>query len=355
MLKLDYSLETPEERNELVKKILEETPDPSEKYLEILADYIILAIAKEEKKLEREQRKIMTENRMATINKRETSLEGLIAQFENGEDGFYNLVAESNKNTLFKPKISITKKDLEEIPELVQVREAIKYWEDKFKTAEGKDKYIIKKAIIDLRKDQYIIKDAYRKPVQIKSTIHQKHNTPLDSGYSFDADGYVIPSGVSLMDPKVISVILCNYSMLKQEAFGEFDRDLWYLMEDFDNLCTDALVEYPLYEKIVEYKIDGLQNIDIQARIEAEFGIKHSVEYISSLWRNKIPKIIASVAEDQFLDWYYLEVEKGKYKKCSRCGEIKLAHNKYFSKNKTSKDGFYSICKACRNAKAKKT
>lgn len=29
-----------------------------------------------------------------------------------------------------------------------------------------------------------------------------------------------------------------------------------------------------------------------------EFGIKHSVEYISSLWRNKIPKLIASAAED---------------------------------------------------------
>ena len=47
-------------------------------------------------------------------------------------------------------------------------------------------------------------------------------------------------------------------------------------------------------------------------------------------------------------------IEKGKYKTCSRCGQIKLAHNKYFSKNKTSKDGFYSICKACRNTKAKK-
>ena len=44
-------------------------------------------------------------------------------------------------------------------------------------------------------------------------------------------------------------------------------------------------------------------------------------------------------------------IEKGKWKKCSRCGQIKLAHNKYFSKNKTSKDGFYSICKNCRNNK----
>ena len=45
-----------------------------------------------------------------------------------------------------------------------------------------------------------------------------------------------------------------------------------------------------------------------------EFGIKHSLEYISSLWRNKIPKIIASYAEDQLLDYYYLNEEKGKYK-----------------------------------------
>ena len=40
-------------------------------------------------------------------------------------------------------------------------------------------------------------------------------------------------------------------------------------------------------------------------------------------------------------------------KKCSGCGQIKLAHNKYFSYNKTSKDGFYSICKKCRNSKNK--
>jgi hypothetical protein len=85
--------------------------------------------------------------------------------------------------------------------------------------------------------------------------------------------------------------------------------------------------------------------------LEEEHGISHSLEYISSLWRKKIPNLIASVAEDEYLSWYYLNVEKGKYKKCSRCGEIKLAHNKYFSYNKTSKDSFYSICKTCRNKK----
>ena len=157
-----------------------------------------------------------------------------------------------------------------------------------------------------------------------------------------------------MLDPAVCSAILCNYSRLKQDSSDQFEGDLYYLMDAFDEVADIALKEYPLYEKIVECKIDGLQNIQIQEILQTEFGIKHSLEYISSLWRKKIPKLIASAAEDEYLDWYYQEVERGKYKRCSRCGEIKLAHNKYFSKNKTSKDGFYSICKKCRNSKAKK-
>ena len=76
-----------------------------------------------------------------------------------------------------------------------------------------------------------------------------------------------------------------------------------------------------------------MPNNDIQMYIQQEFGIKHSIEYISSLWRNKIPKLIASAAEDEWLNYHFNMKEKGKFKRCSRCGRIKLAHNKYFSKN----------------------
>lgn len=349
MIKLDYSLESPEDRNDLVKQILAETPDPNEKYLEVLADYLILCMEKQEKK----ERKILTDNRMATVNKRETSFEGLVSQLENGEDGIYNLITE-NKQTIFQPKVTITKKDLEEIPELKQLREAIETLEAKLKVTEGRDAFIIKRAIIELRKDQYIIKNAYRRPIIPNKLTRSKHMIPLeDETCEFDIDKYPIPAGISLLDPKVCSAILCNYSRLKEDSYDNFEGDTWYLIYDFENVCDKALEEYPVYQRIVEYKIDGMQNVDIQTAIQTEFGIKHSLEYISSLWRNKIPKLIASAAEDMFLDDYYLNVEKGKYKRCSRCGQIKLAHNKYFSKNKTSKDGFYSICKACRNSKKK--
>ena len=348
MIKLDYSLSTPEERNKLVEDILAETPDPSEKYLEILADYLVLCMEKQEKK----ERSLLTENRMVTVNKRETSFEGLVSQLENGEDGIYNLITE-NKNTIFQPKISITAKDLEEIPLLKQLREAINVWEAKLKTIEGKDAFTMKKALIEMRKDQYLIKTAYRAPIVPNKLTRSKCMIELPDTVTFDEEGYPIPEGVSLLDPKVVSAILCNYSKLKEDSDGEFDRDLWYLMQDFDDICEVALKDYPLYERIVELKIDKVQNLEIQETIQLEFGIKHSLEYISSLWRNKIPKLIASAAEDQYLDWYYFNEEKGKYKRCSKCGQIKLAHNKYFSKNKTSKDGFYSICKCCRNSKGK--
>lgn len=178
IIKLDYTISSPEERNELVKKILEENPDPSPKYLEILADYLIMGMDRQE----RRERKIITENRKVTIDKRETSFEGLVNKFENGEDGIYNILNE-NKYTLLQPKVSITKKDLEEIPLLKQLHDSIEFWEGRMKVVEGHDAYIIKRTLIDLRKDQYLIKAAYRRPVTPTKIIHSKSYIPLD-GYN---------------------------------------------------------------------------------------------------------------------------------------------------------------------------
>ena len=68
VIKLDYSLEDPDERVKLVEKIIENTPQEklTNRYLEILANYIIYAKTIKEKK---EEYKINTENRMVSINK----------------------------------------------------------------------------------------------------------------------------------------------------------------------------------------------------------------------------------------------------------------------------------------------
>ena len=117
---------------------------------------------------------------------------------------------------------------------------------------------------------------------------------------------------------------------------------MYYALLALEDLVDRALADYPLYYDLMVYKIDGLKNEEIQQALIETFGVQYSIEYISSLWRNKIPKLIAEQAEKEWLEWHYTEEEVGYWKRCSRCGQIKLGHNKFFSKNKTSKDGWYS-------------
>ena len=348
--KLDYSLQTPQERNELVKKIIDETPPEqlTNKYLTILSDYIIFAMDKEERK----KKKILTDNRMVTVNRRETSFQGLAGQLENGEDGIYNMIA-NDKNIIFMPKVTITEEDIKEIPGLKDLRNAIDNVEKQFKAATGKRKFLLKKQLIEMRQDQYVLKSAYRQPMYMMNVTKSFSKLQLDGKITITEDGQVKSTElVSLFDQKHVSALLCNYSKLKEDAWSKFSSDSYYLMEDLDNLIERTLKDkYPLYYDLLIYKIDGKQNIEIQELLNEKHGIKHSVEYISSLWRNKIPKLLAEQAQEDYLIWYYTMQERGKWKRCSRCGEVKLAHNRFFSKNKTSKDGFYSICKCCRNKK----
>ena len=349
-IKLDYTIEDPEERVKLVEKIVENAP-PSKltnRYLEILADYIIFAMNKKEKK----EKTINTDNRMVTINRRETSFQGLVGKFENGEDGIYNMIID-DKNVLLTPKYQITQEDIEQIPALRQLREEIEKVEEQEKKARGKKKFLLKKQIIQMRQDQYVIKSAYRPVTYSLNLIRSISSLDLTDHIEINEKGDIVNKGIiSLFNPTHVSVLLCNYSKIKESCWGKFNSDIYYLMIILEQAIDAVFKEdFPILYDILIYKIDGKSNLQIQNLLLNDHGTTHSIEYISSLWRKKIPKMIAEYIQKEELVWYYTTVEKGKWKRCSRCGQIKLAHNKFFSKNNTSKDKFYSICKECRNKK----
>ena len=351
-LKLDYTIKDPAARVELVNKIIAETPQNklTPRYLEIMADYMIFAMDKQE----RAKKKILTDNHMVTVNKRETSFEGLIAKFENGEDGIYSMIT-NDKNIIFTPKISITPQDIEVVPGLKQLREAIEDLEKKLPQASGRQKYIIKKSIIEMRKDQYILKNSYYQPIHVTNLTRTFSYIPLIEEIQVEPNGSLDINGFSLLIPEHVSIVLCNYCKIKQDTWDRFDSDARYVITDLENLIEKHIKDrYPMFYDLIIYKIDGMTNENIQATLENDYGVRHSVEYISSLWRKKIPKLIAEAAQRDWLEWHFTYEEYGKWKRCSRCGRIKLAHNMFFSKNNTSKDGFYSICKSCRNAKTNK-
>ena len=349
-IKMDFSLTSREDRLAKVNEIIANTPAErlTPFYLDKLAKYLTDPITAQEKK----EKFIYTENQMITVNKRETSYEGLASKFESGEDGIFNIIA-NDKNIRFTFKKQISQNDIDTIPGLSELVEAINRVEQEMKAATGKRKFLLGQQIIAMRKDQYELKNDIRQSPHSKTLIKTLAKINLEEKITIDKEGNPHSAGyISFFNPEHISLLLCNYAQLKEESWDRFDSDMKWALLDLEKLVESCLKEkYPLYYDLVIYKIDGKQNIEIQQLLNDKYNIKHSVEYISALWRNKIPKLISKYAEDEYLIWHYTFKEYGKWKRCSKCGQIKLAHNHFFSKNKTSKDGFYSICKECRNKK----
>ena len=352
-IKLDYALKTVEERNALVNRILAEAPSSqlTDKYLEILGNYLLdITMTKEDKK----NKYITTANRQVTIDKRETSYEELVSKFENGEDGVYNLI-NNDKNQYLTHKVEITEEDIAEIPELAELKAEIEKIEAQAKAATGKNKYLLKKQVIEMRQQQYLLKEIFKHPMRKMGASHTDGNRiEISDEVHFDANGEPTSDAVvTFFKPDHISAILCNFEILNQELAHKYSSDFHYMMRDFKKLLREGLDPYPAYRTLVEAKIQGRTNVEIQQLLIEKHDLHHTPEYISSLWRNKIPKILSEKAKEDYLIWYYTEVERGTWTRCTRCGEVKLAHNRFFSKNNTSKDGYYSICKCCRNAKTK--
>ena len=260
------------------------------------------------------------------------------------------MVSDNPRGTIFRPKITITKRDVEEVPMLAELREEIHRWEEALKKASGKTAFLIKKNLIEMRKEQYLLKSEWYRTVPPVSSMHSAPPAiPLeDTSYADEETHTFVPQGVTLADPKVISAILCNYSRLKEDSYGKFDSDLYWLLDEFDEIAAEALAPYPAFEYIATAKIDGLSNQDIVDELRNSYNTIYSPGYISSLWRTKIPEVISLCA----LKKYTIKTFKDNnwpFKTCSRCGETKPASPLFFSHNKSSKDSFYSICKKCRS------
>lgn len=156
---------------------------------------------------------------MITINKRETSYEGLVVKLENGEDGIYNFMTGGDKNILLVPKIQITEDDIATIPGLKELREEIKKVEIRQRAARGKQKFLLTKQLIEMRQDQYILKSSYKPPVAMMKVTKSVNQIDLDEHITVDKNGDPVSDClVSLFDPHHVCCLLCNYSKLKEDC-----------------------------------------------------------------------------------------------------------------------------------------
>lgn len=355
MMKLDYKIKDRDGRLAHVEKILASTPSDklNPQYLAYMSDYLLFVADKNQtKKEQKAENPIVTKNREVTVSKRQTSLEEVTSNLENGEDGLYALIT-NDKNQIMDNKTRITDQDIEEVPGLRECLDTIEKLKIQFDKAQGPQRYALKRQIIETWQQIYILRSSFRNtPVKGRTSnqIKSMARMVLDEIITLDKDGYPQSDGlISLFNPAHVSFLLCHYSQLKQECMGEFGSDMHYLLMDLEDLVDEVLREdQPILYDLLIWKIDGKLNREIQQLMESHHGVKHNEQYWSTLWRKRIPNLIARKAQENWLLWHFTNEAYGNWKQCGKCGEVKLAHPMFFSKN-TSLDGFYSICKECRS------
>lgn len=125
---------------------------------------------------------------------------------------------------------------------------------------------------------------------------------------------------------------------------NDFQNDLSCILYDLEKLIEKCDFNEKHYA-ILDMLKNGLE----QQQIGEILGV--SKQNINSAL-NVMLKMIINEYEKQYTDWYYLNKVKGTYKKCCRCGEIKLVQE--FDVDKNLKSGIKSACKECRKKDYKK-
>ena len=242
-----------------------------------------------------------------------------------------------NGNYKLDPKPSISKKDLKKYPPLQDYQNYLDYLSKVIKSDEEKKKLIetlktkgvtrysnesklwgfLVNAIGEVKKDMIKTKELLEQPIIWKQPLK-------DSGYKSYEE-------LDMFDKShVLELLRVHRSM----EIVDFQDDLNCILFDLSKLISECKFTDTQREVLNMYS-RGMT----QEKIANELNVTQQA--VNQHLNSVVNKIINKY-EEYYTDWYYLNVSKGKYKKCSKCGEIKLTQQ--FSKNG---DRLRSQCKQC--------
>lgn len=146
---------------------------------------------------------------------------------------------------------------------------------------------------------------------------------------------YNILERVDYLDPTHIRVML-SLGRMKLDP----SKDISIIAYDINKKIKDMYSNGELSDRDM-YIIEGLQYNVPYETLAKELKIKSNNMQIHV---DKICNNIVKSFYNDHMDLYFLNKSKGRYKTCSKCGEIKLVSQ--FDKN--GKKGLKSMCKKCR-------
>ena len=363
-LKFNYNLNTCEERIDFVNEVLEmyrvdgvefyneyfdEVYDQDRKFgkidivigkdksqytesniasaLEMIANYI-LAVDEKDDSI---NYKIYTSEELFNRACREYNVINSVAKANGGLDMNYgeNIIEafpifQLPKNFKKVKELKVEKKDLEKYPPMKDYTDFYEYLKEESKrlwNTKGLSKEDmvrrskIKKILPEIKKDIIEVKKQLQMPIIWKAPLKDNGGADYDE--------------LDMFDKNVVKVLLQVHKQV------DLQDDLSCILVDLDNLINNIKFTERQYE-VLELWRNGL-TIE---NISKELHVKEST--VSITLDRAIDSIIKQY-EKEYEEWYYLNIRKGTYKKCSKCGEVKLISQ--FSKNGNRLRGNCKDCK----------
>ena len=363
-LKFNYNLNTCEERIDFVNEVLEmykvdgvefyneyfdEVYDQDRKFgkidivigkdksqytesniasaLEMIANYI-LAVDEKDKGI---NYKIYTSEELFNRACREYNVINSVAKANGGLDMNYgeNIleafpIFQLPKNFKKVKDLKVEKKDLEKYPPMKDYTDFYEYLKEESKrlwNTKGLSKEDmvrrskIKKILPEIKKDIIEVKKQLQMPIIWKAPLKDNGGADYDE--------------LDMFDKNVVKMLLQVHKQV------DLQDDLSCILVDLDNLINNVEFTKRQYE-VLELWRNGLTIENISKEL-------HVKENTVSITLNRAIDSIIKQYEKEYEEWYYLNIRKGTYKKCSKCGEVKLISQ--FSKNGNRLRGNCKDCK----------
>lgn len=278
-------------------------------FLENMASYIL---AVDEKPKTQKIKIYDSYSEFDRIRKEKEKVENL-SSINGGDESF--LMFRENKNFKKEKKQVVTAEDIKKYPILKDYEDArvdyLKMYQSDLvglglSKADKYKKNLVKKHLGMFKVDMVDVKNAIEKPIIWKN--------PLPDS------GEIEWSEIDFLDKSHVK------ELLRMKGGSNLQEDLHCILMDFENMLSKVKLS-DKQEQVLKLWRKGKTQTEIGNMLNvSQQMIYKQIDTIST-------KIVA-VAEQELEEWYYLNIAKGKYRRCNKCGKVRLESRFQPNKNK---------------------
>lgn len=220
------------------------------------------------------------------------------------------------------------------------------------KVMNGKERYFkMRKMYGELVSDFNKAKEILVRPIEFKSltSTSTEYNFNEDTWYYDESNEIVEVSRnlINFSDPNTYKGLILTYYDLDDKYKDNFNSDMWGILRLFEDVLNHSDITKE-EASVVSMMMKDMSRQDIMDEFEKEFGRSISDKVLSTWINRAIPSKLAQTYKDSVDEWLYTYMIKGKYKRCTRCEQVKLISNdRYFRERSDSIDGFRNECRIC--------